>query len=86
MKIEKVREALHAQPFRPFWVHLADGGKIPVDHEDFVALEPAGREFIVFQKDNSHQIIDVMLVTRLEVRAKNGTHKARSKSSRRSGK
>ncbi len=29
MKIEKVRETLHPQPFRPFWIYLADGGRIP---------------------------------------------------------
>jgi len=72
MKIEKIREALHAQPFRPFWVHLADGGRLPVEHEDFVALEPAGREMVVYLPDNSHHIVDMMLVTRLEVKARNG--------------
>ena len=73
MKIEKIREALHAQPFRPFWVHLADGGRLRVEHEDFVALDPAGREMIVYQPDSSHHIVDVMLVTRLEVKARNGS-------------
>ena len=72
MKISKIREALHAQPFRPFWIHLADGGRLPVQHEDFVALEPAGREIIVYQRDNTHQILDVMLITRLEIKARNG--------------
>ena len=75
MKIEKVREALHAQPFRPFWIHLADGGRIPVEHEDFVALEPAGREMLVYLANNSHHIVDVMMVTRLEMKARNGALK-----------
>ena len=74
MKIEKIREALRAQPFRRFKIHLADGGRIPVDHEDFVALEPSGRELIVYLPDDSHHIVDVMLITRLEVKARNGTH------------
>lgn len=73
MKIDKIREALHAQPFRPFSIHHADGGSIPVEHEDFVALEPAGRELLVYAPDNTHHIVDVTLVTRLEVRGKNGT-------------
>jgi hypothetical protein len=72
MKIEKVRQILRSQPFLPFWIHLADGGRIPVEHEDFVALEPAGREIIVYLADNSHQILDVMLITRLEIKARNG--------------
>ena len=73
MKIDKVRQALHSQPFRPFWIHLADGGRIMVEHEDFVALEPAGREIVVYLPDNTHHIVDLMLVTRLEVKARNGT-------------
>ena len=74
MKIDKIREALHADPFRPFWIRLADGGRLAVKHEDFVAVEPAGRELIVYQSDNSHQIVDVLLVTRLKVQARNGAH------------
>ena len=72
MKIGKIRETLRAQPFRPFWIHLADGGRVPVEHEDFVALEPAGRELIVYLQNNTHHIVDVMLITRLEVKARNG--------------
>ena len=74
MKIEEIRSVLRAEPFRPFWIHLADSSRLPVKHEDFVALEPAGREMIVYQPDNTHQIVDVMLVTRLEVQARNGSH------------
>ena len=74
MKIEKVREVLHAQPFRPFWIHLADGGRLRIKHEDFVALEPAGRELIVYLPNSSHQIVDVMLITRLEIEPRNGVH------------
>jgi hypothetical protein len=51
---------------------LADGGRLSVEHEDFVALEPAGREIIVYLRDNSHHIVDVMLVTRIEVKTRNG--------------
>lgn len=72
MRIERIRQTLRAQPFRPFWIHLADGGRIPVEHEDFVALEPTGREFVVYLPDDSLHIVDVMLVTRLELKAKNG--------------
>ena len=74
MRIAKIREVLHAQPFQPFRIHLADGGRIPVNHEDFVALAPTGREMIVFLPDDSHQIVDTMLITRLEMKARNGAH------------
>jgi len=77
VKINEVRELLHAQPFRPFLIHVADGGRIPVKHEDFVALAPTGRELIVYLSDGDYQIVDVMLVTRLEVSARNGGRKPR---------
>lgn len=73
MKIEKIREVLHAQPFRPFAIHLADGGRLRVEHEDFVALDPSGREMIVYLRDSSHQIVTLAMVTRIEVPAGNGT-------------
>ena len=77
VRIKEVRKLLHAQPFRPFLIHVADGGRIPVKHEDFVALAPTGREMIVYLPDGDYQIVDVMLVTRLEVSAKNGARKPR---------
>ena len=70
MKTEKVREVLRAEPFRPFWIHLADGGRFAVEHGDYVAVEPAGRELIVYLPDNSHHIVDVPLITRLEINAR----------------
>ena len=75
MKIEEVRKLLHAQPFRPFHIHVADAGRIPVKHEDFVALAPTGRELIVYQPDGDYQIVDVLLVTRLQVLHRSGTKK-----------
>jgi hypothetical protein len=79
MKFDKIRETLHAKPFRPFWIHLADGGRLLVQQEDFVALDPAGREMIVYQTDSSHQIVDVLLVTRLEIKARNGAHQKKKR-------
>jgi hypothetical protein len=76
MKIEEVRKLLHAEPFRPFLIHVADGGRIPVKHEDFVALAPTGREMIVYQPDGMWQVIDVLLVTWLQVIAKNGSKRS----------
>ena len=78
MKIDEVRKLLHASPFRPFAIHLADGGRIPVKHEDFVALAPTGREMIVYQTDGDYHVVDVMLVTRLQVLTRNGAHKTRN--------
>jgi hypothetical protein len=78
MTIEKIRDLSKAQPFQPFVIHLADGRDIPVHHRDFMATAPSGRTLIVYQSDDSHNIIDLLLVTDLEVPARiNGSRKRR---------
>lgn len=68
---------LQREPFQPFLIHVADGGRIPVKHVDFVFLAPTGREVIVYQPDGTWQILDVPLITRLEVSRKNGARRPR---------
>ena len=75
MRIEDVRKLLHAQPFRPFVIHFADGDRVRVPHGDYVALAPTGREMIVHLPNGDYQVVDVMLVTRLEVAIRNGARK-----------
>lgn len=69
MTIDQVRNLYRAVPFRPFVMHLADGREIPVVHHDFIIASPNGREAIVYQPDNSFNIIDLSLVTALEMKA-----------------
>jgi hypothetical protein len=73
MKIEAIRKVLRAQPFEPFHLHLADGGRLgPVEHIEFIALEPGGRELSVYLRDNTCHTVDVMLVTRVETKSLSG--------------
>ena len=69
MKADKIRKLVHARPFRPFVVHVADGGGLPVKHEDFVALAPSGREMLVYRHDrpDDYEVVDLRAVSRLEV-------------------
>jgi hypothetical protein len=68
MTIEQVRTFYTAEPFRPFTLHLADGRAIPVVHRKFLAWAPSGRTEIVYQPDDSFNIVDLLLVTDLEVK------------------
>ena len=68
MTIEQIRRVHQAQPFRSFIMHLADGRQLPVLHSEFLAAAPSGRTVIVYQPDDSFNIVDVYLVTDLEVR------------------
>jgi hypothetical protein len=68
MTIEKVKDLLHAQPFVPFSLRLANGRAIPVEHPDFVASSPTGRIINVFHGPNdASTFVDVILVTALEL-------------------
>ena len=68
MTNEDLRHLNDAQPFHPFVMHLADGRAVPVQHHDFVMISPSGRMAIVYQPDDSFNIIDLRLVTDLEVK------------------
>ncbi|MCI0640225.1 MAG: hypothetical protein L0Y70_14220, partial [Gemmataceae bacterium] len=68
MTVEQVRRLYNAQPFEPFLIHLADGRDVLLLHQEFMAFLGAGRTIIVTQPDESFQIIDLLLVTALEVR------------------
>jgi hypothetical protein len=67
MRIEQFRQVHQAQPFHPFTIHLADGRAFLVPHREFVSYSPSGRTLVVHQTDDSFSILDLLLVTELEV-------------------
>jgi hypothetical protein len=79
MKSDEIKKLLHERPFRPFVVHGSDGGRLLVKHEDFVALAPSGREMLVYRHDKAddYQVVDVLLITGLELPTRNGARKSR---------
>lgn len=70
MTLEAIRELINAQPFRPFTMHLADGREIPVQHREFIMALPSGRTLVVAQPDDTVNIIDLLLVTDVELKAR----------------
>jgi hypothetical protein len=68
MKISELQKLYDAEPFRPFLIHMADRRKIPVKHREFMALSPSGRTAYVYQMNDDSDVIDVALVTSLELR------------------
>jgi hypothetical protein len=76
MTIEQLRRTLHAEPFQPFDIHLADGRALPVEHPEFVGQSPAGRTIGVGLADETIEIIDLLLVTSLKPRP-NGSPRTR---------
>ena len=81
MTIEQLQTVYNAQPFRPFVLHLADGRQIPVHHPGFILAYPSGRSgrtVFVVQPDDTANIVDLLLVTDIEMKvAGNGAGKRR---------
>jgi hypothetical protein len=67
MTVEQFNDVLRAQPFRPFTIHMADGQKFHVQHRDFVSRSPTGRTVIVYGENDRFDILDLLLMTQLEV-------------------
>lgn len=85
MTTEQLQSALHAQPFQPFALRLADGRSLSVPHRDFVAHKPGGRIAIVVSDDESHVAVDLLLVVSLDFppappKGRNGPSKGKNPS------
>ena len=68
MKIDEIRELVHAVPFQAFTLYMAGGTAFDVVHPDFIALSPTGRTVIVYPLEGkSHKLLDVMLISQIDV-------------------
>jgi hypothetical protein len=66
MTIEQITDAMQAQPFRPFELHLADGRTFRVPHPEYIARVGQGHVVIVTSPDSEHsEFIDLLMVTTL---------------------
>jgi hypothetical protein len=61
-----LHQAIHAAPFRPFELVLADGSRVVVRHPEWIAFA-GGRVAVVLEPDDRTHHVDVMLVTKLEL-------------------
>jgi hypothetical protein len=64
MTIAQLRAVHQARPFRPFINRLADGRAFSVPHSEFLSHSPTG---IVYHEGDSFSIVDLLLVTEIEV-------------------
>jgi hypothetical protein len=78
MTTEQFKTALTARPFRPFTVHLADGRSIAIHHHEFAMVSPSGRTVVIYQPDDTMNVVDLLLVTDLEMAA-NGVGRRRKR-------
>lgn len=68
MTVDQLRKCLHAVPFRPFVIYMADGRRLRVEHPEFVAISPTGRTAQVYANgEDAATCVDLLLVTALKV-------------------
>ena len=67
MKIDEIRDLIHAVPFEPFTLHAAGGTPVRVAHPDFIALSPTSRTVAVYTLDSKSHRLDVPLVSQIDV-------------------
>ncbi len=65
--IEQLRTTHRATPFQPLTIHMGDGRQFPIPHPDFLSMSPAGRTVVVYHADGSASIVDLLLMTELEL-------------------
>ena len=80
--MEDLRTLHQARPFRPFAIHTADGRKFPIPHSEFLAYDPEGATLIALRTDHTFSILDLDLVTELEVLPANGKSGRREKATK----
>ena len=77
MTIARLRALYDAQPFQPFVIHLADGKVISVRSREFMASAPNGRTIVVYEPDDRMNIVDVLMITKLEIEHASGGRRRR---------
>ena len=65
MTADQLDTVHHAQPFKPFTLHLADGTRHSVPHPELLWRTPGGRTIFVSLGGEKVAIIDLLLVTKI---------------------
>ncbi|MEO7319643.1 MAG: hypothetical protein ABIZ56_11695 [Chthoniobacteraceae bacterium] len=67
MHIAMLRELHEKRPFVPFTITMSDGRKLNVIHNEFFALFPSGRAAMLTHPDDRFTLIDMLMVTAVDV-------------------
>jgi hypothetical protein len=79
VKMNDLRTLHQACPFRPFAIHTANGRTFPIPHSEFLAYDPEGTTAVAFRTNHTFSVLDIELITELEILPRNGKSKPRAK-------
>ena len=64
---ERIRRLLHAAPFQPFIIRMADGRDYRIDHPDFVLAAASDVPQVIIEEPNGHvHFLSVLLMASIE--------------------
>ena len=78
-----LRELHEKRPFVPFTITMADGRKLNVIHNEFMAFFPSGRAVMLTHSDDRFTLIDLLMVTAVDVDPKFRTRRAKPRAKNR---
>jgi hypothetical protein len=67
MTFNQIRQALTRQPFHPFLLILADGRSFTIEHPEFCAVSPTGREVTFYEADETQHFLDGRLIAEVVI-------------------
>ena len=77
MNIAALRELHERRPFVPFIITMADGRKLNVIHHEFMAFFPSGRSAMLTHADDRFTLIDLLMVTTVDIDPKYRTGRSK---------
>jgi hypothetical protein len=60
---QRIRDLLHAAPFQPFTIHMADGKSYRIEHPDFVAAGSDTPNIYIEEPDGTFHFLSALLIT-----------------------
>jgi hypothetical protein len=64
----RIRQLLHATPFLPFIIRMADGKEYRIEHPDFVLAAASDVPQIIIEEPDGHvHFLSVLLMTSIEL-------------------
>ena len=67
MTADTIEEFLHATPFKPFTVHMAEQTDVQVPHPDFAMLTKDGRVLVVNTEGSRVKHIDMFSISSISL-------------------
>jgi hypothetical protein len=65
--VTSIREAITANPFRPFTIHIADHRSYEIRKPEWVSIGPQDRSLVVWLDDGGASFVDTVQITGVDL-------------------